>query len=77
MRRNFEVWFYIGAILSFYGLLLLAAGITQWIHPPQTVLSGEHATFWAGVALLLLGSVYIAIYRPRKGKQNSSRKKER
>ena len=67
MRKTFEVWFYIGALLGFYGILLTAAGVYQWAHPPATVLAAKHATFWAGVALLLVGGAYTSIYWPRSG----------
>ena len=65
MTRRFEVWFYIGALLGLYGVMLTAAGIYQWFHPPTTVLSGYHATFWAGVTLLLVGGAYTFAYWPR------------
>lgn len=68
MRRTFEVWFYIGALLGLYGLMLLAAGIYQWIHPPATVLAGKHATFWAGVLLAVVGGAYTASYWPKTGR---------
>ena len=67
MQRTFEVWFYIGAMLAVYGVILTAAGIFQWIHPPQTVLAEKHATFWAGILLLAIGGVYTAVYWPKLG----------
>lgn len=65
MRRSFEVWFYIGVLLGIYGVMLTAAGGYQWVHPPSTVLAGYHATFWAGVALLIVGGGYTIAYWPR------------
>ena len=67
MARTFEVWFYIGALLAMYGLILGAAGVYQWIHPPQTVLAAKHATFWAGILLLVVGGTYTVAYRPKRG----------
>lgn len=67
MRRIIEVWFYIGAMLTAYGVMLSAAGMYQWVHPPATVLSEEHATFWIGVLLLVIGSVYVVSYWPTRG----------
>ena len=67
MRRTFEVWFYIGTLLGVYGVLLTCAGVFQWIHPPATVLAQEHATFWAGIILLLVGGTYIVVYWPHLG----------
>lgn len=70
MKKQLEVWFYIGAMLFLYGVLLTAAGIYQWSHPPHTVLAEEHAVFWAGIALLAGGLAYVAAYWPwRKRKE--------
>ena len=67
MQRTFEVWFYIGAMLALYGVILTAAGVFQWIHPPHAVLAEKHATFWAGVLLLVIGSIYATAYWPKPG----------
>ena len=67
MRRTFEVWFYIGALLAVYGVLLTGAGVYQWMHPPATVLARMHSTFWAGVLLLMVGGVYTTVYWPGAG----------
>jgi hypothetical protein len=71
MRRIFEVWFYIGVLLGFYGTLLTAAGAYQWLNPPATVLAGKHATFWAGMILLLVGGAYTIRFWPRLLSPNS------
>ncbi len=69
MRKHFEVWFYIGAMLSLYGVLLTGAGMYQWKHPPPTFLANEHAVFWAGTALLSIGLAYVVAFWPwRKAK---------
>ena len=60
-----SVWLYIGALLLIYGILLLGAGVYQLWHPPRTVLAHYHPTLWGGSALLLLGTVYVAVYWPR------------
>ena len=65
MARAFTVWFYIGSLLSLYGIILTAAGLYQVIHPPPTVLSSYHATLWAGMVLLLVGGAYLLAYWPR------------
>jgi energy-converting hydrogenase Eha subunit E len=71
MQRSFQVWFYIGAVLSLYGVMLTAAGVYQWIHIPPTVLAGTHSTFWAGAFLLLVGGAYTTIYWPHKVSSDS------
>ncbi len=62
---HLSVWFYIGALLLIYGILLLGAGFYQLSHPPRTVLANYHPTLWGGSALLLLGTIYVAVYWPR------------
>lgn len=73
MRRTFEFWFYIGTLLAFYGVLLTAAGVYQWRHPPATVLANLDATFWAGLALLIWGGTYLIVYWPKPGVRHSAR----
>ena len=64
--RTLEVWSYMGALLGVNCLMLTAAGIYQWVQPPVNVLAGKHATFWAGVALLLVGGAYAGFYWPSR-----------
>ena len=60
------IWLFIGLLLLVYGVLCLAGGIAQFSHPPSTVLASEHATFWGGVVLTILGGAYVIAYWPRK-----------
>lgn len=62
--KRLEVCFYVGSLLVLYGALLTAAGAYQWSCPPHTVLANEHAVFWAGIALLVVGLVYVSAYWP-------------
>ena len=62
---HFSVWFYTGALLLIYGVLLLGAGVYQLSYPPRTVLANYHPTLWGGAVLLLLGTIYVAVYWPR------------
>ncbi len=71
MGRAFTVWFYIGALLTVYGVLLTAAGSYQVLHPPATVLTAYHATLWVGVLLLIVGLGYLIAYWPRRKKLQS------
>ena len=68
MGRAFTVWFYIGVLLSIYGVLLTAAGVYQVLHPPATVLSAYHATLWVGGLLLVIGLGYTISYWPKAKK---------
>ncbi len=66
MQRGFTVWFYIGSLLTVYGVLLTGAGIYQIAHPPATTLANYHATFWVGVLLLAVGLGYLIGYWPKR-----------
>lgn len=65
-RTPLPIWFFIGLLLLAYGMLLLGSGIWQFFHPPQTVLSQYHATFWGGVILTVVGGLYVVLYRPAR-----------
>ena len=61
------VWFFVGLLLLVYGILILASGIAEWAHPPNTVLAEKHAPVWWGLLLLVLGSGYCIKFYPRRG----------
>ena len=60
------VWFFVGFLLLVYGILILASGIAEWAHPPNTVLAEKHAPVWWGLLLLVLGSAYCIKFYPRR-----------
>ena len=59
------VWFFVGLLLFIYGLLILASGISEWSHPPDTVLANLHAPVWWGALLTVAGCGYMIGFRPR------------
>ena len=63
-----EIWFFIGALLAVYGILIIAAGIYYIFLPPlhQVALAGLHSDIWWGALLLILGSIYSIKYWPFK-----------
>jgi hypothetical protein len=61
------VWFFVGVLLAVYGILIFAAGLAEWSHPPHTVLSELHAPVWWGAVLTVVGIVYVVSFRPRHG----------
>jgi hypothetical protein len=67
---SISIWFFIGVSLLFNGVLILAAGIYQYLQPPDTptVLFNLHAGIWWGAILTLLGAVYCLLYRPSRMK---------
>jgi len=52
------------------GLLILAAGIYELLHPPEVrvVLFDLHASIWWGGLLAALGAGYAIYFAPGKGR---------
>lgn len=69
MRRHFiSIWFFIGLLLTVYGVLILGSGIYDLFRPPAhpVHLAKLHAGIWWGAVLLILGLVYTIKFRPKK-----------
>ena len=62
-----SIWFFIGMLLSVYGVLILGAGIYEWNSPPPVVRADLHASVWWGMLLIALGAIYVYRFAPRKG----------
>jgi len=67
---SISIWFFIGLSLLVNGLLILASGIYELIHPPAVpvVLFQLHASIWWGGLLAVIGAVYCSYYMPGKGR---------
>ncbi len=67
-EHQIPIWFFIGALLGIYGLLIFGSGIYGLIHPPEraVALSYLHADIWWGALLLILGIVYVVKFRPNR-----------
>jgi hypothetical protein len=65
---SISIWFFIGTSLLVNGLLILAAGLYEWGHPPQNpvVLYHLHANIWWGAILFLVGVLYCYRFAPHK-----------
>ncbi len=67
-RSHFiSIWFFIGAMLLTYGILIFGTGIYELYSPPaqQVKLANLHAGIWWGALLSLLGALYIYRFHPR------------
>ena len=67
---SISIWFFIGISLLVNGLLIVVAGISELIRPPENpgiVLFQLHANIWWGGLLLVAGAVYC--YRFAPGRQ--------
>jgi hypothetical protein len=59
------VWFFVGVLLAFYGVVILISGLLEWSNPPATVLANLHAPVWWGALLTVVGAGYAIAFRPR------------
>jgi hypothetical protein len=58
------VWFFVGTLLLFYGVVIFGVGIAEYHHPPHVMLAGFHATLWGGIILVAIGAVFTVCFRP-------------
>lgn len=63
-----SIWFFIGVLLTIYGVLIAGTGLMELVSPPANppVLANLHATLWWGLFLLLVGLFYLIRFYPRK-----------
>lgn len=63
-----SIWFFIGVLLTAYGVLITASGLYELASPPvhPVVLANLHAGIWWGAVLLVIGLVYTIRFFPRK-----------
>ena len=60
------VWFFIGVLLTIYGIIILATAVADLSRPPVAVLTNYHAGIWGGILLILIGGFYTVRFRPRR-----------
>jgi hypothetical protein len=65
-KREIPIWFFIGSLLTAYGVLILGTGIYHLFSPPQKqlVLANLHADIWWSLLLLLVGLIYTIKFWP-------------
>lgn len=63
-----SIWFFIGALLLAYGLLILGAALFEGPAEHPVVLSELHAGIWWGALLIVMGGIYTLKFLPGKGK---------
>ncbi len=63
-----SIWFFIGALVLCYGVLILGAGLWELARPPAhpTVLHELRPALWWGLLLVILGGGYSYKFRPGK-----------
>jgi membrane protein implicated in regulation of membrane protease activity len=71
MNRMISIWFFIGALMTVYGALILGAGL-QALHAPvaaDAFVAHLHLQLWWGMGMLALGIVYLVVFRPGRKKK--------
>jgi hypothetical protein len=65
-----SIWFFIGLILTIYGVLILGASLHDLVVPPahSVVLANLHAGIWWGALLIVLGVIYTLVFAPWRKK---------
>ena len=63
-----SIWFFIGVLLTIYGVLITGSGIYELISPPAhpPVLFELHTSIWWGLILLIIGLTYFIRFFPKK-----------
>ncbi|HEY4759458.1 MAG TPA: hypothetical protein VIH42_02645, partial [Thermoguttaceae bacterium] len=66
--HQIPIWFFIGALIGFYGLIIFGTGIYEAVNPPpveeQVALYNLHADIWWGAMMTILGAFYCIRFRP-------------
>lgn len=65
-HHQVPIWFFIGALLTVYGVLILGVGIYSLANPPieKVALWEKHADIWWGALLIIIGLIYAIRFRP-------------
>jgi hypothetical protein len=63
-EQSLSIWFFVGILTLFSGLIILGEGIYEFSHPATTVLANLHPAFWWGLLMSLFGGFYTLRFRP-------------
>lgn len=70
-QKVISIWFFIGVLLSIYGVVIFIANLMDYISPsPEhtVVLWNLHFGIWWGILLIIIGGTYSVVFRPWKKK---------
>ena len=70
-KRVISVWYFIGVLLTIYGVLITGAGLYDLLTGVRrdTVMAGSHPGVWWGALLLVLGGIYVYFFSPGRRKR--------
>jgi FtsH-binding integral membrane protein len=62
------IWYFVGLMLSAMGVVVLIAGIANYLSPParETVLFRLHPELWWGMVMIVVGLVFFFMNRKPK-----------
>ena len=64
-QRTIKIWFFVGALFTVYGVLILGAGIYGLFDPPNVAMQHLHLPIWWGLLLLVIGLFYTIRFWPK------------
>jgi hypothetical protein len=69
-KKPIAIWYFIGLLLTVYGVLVLGASLYDVIAgiERQTVLAEVHIGIWWGILLLVVGLTYVYFFSPNRKK---------
>lgn len=73
--KRISIWFFIGTLLTLYGIIITIANIYEAYHPGfgrETVLSNLNFGIWWGFLLIIVGLIYFIGFRPWKKNTGNS-----
>lgn len=67
-EHQVPIWFFVGALLLVYGVLIFGSGLYLFACPPppehRVALFEYHADIWWGALMIALGVFYCFKFRP-------------
>jgi hypothetical protein len=70
-EEGFSIWFFVGVMLTIYGIIILIANIPAFssVESQHVVLERLHAGVWWGILLTLFGALFLYLHWP--GREHS------
>ena len=70
IKKMISIWFFVGGLLTAYGVLILIAGLSGGAAAGgrEVMMQRLHLQIWWGVGMLILGLVYLVRFRPGREK---------
>ncbi len=68
-EHGLSIWFFVGLMLTVYGIIILIANIQALFSPVKNanvVLAGLHSGIWWGALLIVLGLLFLILHWPGK-----------